>query len=245
MTKFCPNKLFGINWLSRWFGNRPQLTVQQQQRLDNWKALPRAALSLPLNGSRCVVVDVETSGLNLWEDRLISIGAVAVVNGKVALGDSFYVVLQQPMVSRKENILLHGIGGTAQAAGVPAPDALLAFLDYLRKDPLIAFHVTFDQTMIRHAMRSYLGFSFRHPWLDMAYVMPALNPDLAARFRSLDDWNALFDIHNEARHNALADALVTAQLFQVGISQAKKKNITDLAGLHDLEKAQRWVSSIS
>ncbi|MFA6969913.1 MAG: 3'-5' exonuclease [Gallionella sp.] len=231
--------------LFRWFGSRPQLTVQQRQRLDDWNALPRAAPDQLLKGARCVVVDVETSGLNLWEDSLISIGAVAVVNGKIDLGDCFYVVLQQPMASCTENILLHGIGGSAQTDGVPASDALLAFLDYLRKDPLIAFHVTFDQTMIRRAMRQYLGFSFRHAWSDMAYVMPALNPGLAARFRSLDDWIAHFDIRCEARHNALADALVTAQLFQVCLAQAEKKNITDFAELRDMEKAQRWVSSVS
>lgn len=234
-----------MHWLSRWLGRGPLLTPEQKLRLGEWMDLPRAAPNLPLKGSRCVVVDVETSGLNLWEDRLISIGAVAVVNGKIDLGDSFYVVLQQDTVSDKENILLHGIGGVEQAEGVPAADALLDFLGYLRRDPLIAFHVTFDRTMIQRAMRSYLGFSFRHAWSDMAYVMPALNPDLAARFRSLDDWNSHFDIHNEARHNALADALVTAQLFQVSLNQAEKKNITDFAGLRDLEKAQRWVNEIS
>jgi DNA polymerase III, epsilon subunit and related 3''-5'' exonucleases len=46
-------------------------------------------LDAPFSGTRCVVVDVETSGLNLMKDRLISIGAVAVVNGQIALGDSF------------------------------------------------------------------------------------------------------------------------------------------------------------
>lgn len=234
-----------INWFFRWFGSRPQLHVQQQQRLAAWHALPRATSKLPLNGSRCVVVDVETSGLNLWEDRLISIGAVAVVNGKIALNDRFYVVLQQDTISNKENILLHGIGGSAQIEGLPAPDALLAFLEFLRKDPLVAFHVTFDQTMIQRAMRSYLGFSFKHPWSDMAYVMPALNPGLASRYRSLDDWTSHFGISNDARHNALSDALVTAQLFQVGVSLAKGKNITDFSGLWDLEKAQRWVSGVA
>jgi len=231
--------------IARWLGNRTELTAQQRQHLAAWQVLPRAVLDAPFSGTRCVVADVETSGLNLMEDRLISIGAVAVVNGQVALGDSFFVVLQQPTVSHKENILLHGIGGAAQTEGVPAADALLAFLDYLRKDPLIAFHVTFDQTMIRRALRQYLGIPFKHPWLDMAYVMPALNPVLATRHRSLDDWISCFAIRNDARHNALADALVTAQLFQVAYAQARKKNIIDFAGLHDLEKAQRWVSGAS
>ena len=233
-----------MHWLDRWLGNKPQLTQQQQQSLSVWNGLPCALLNTPFTGTRCVVVDVETSGLNLREDRLISIGAVAVVNGHVALGDSFYVVLQQPTVSHKENILLHGIGSEAQTDGVPAVDALLSFLDFLRKAPLIAFHVTFDQTMIQRAMRQYLGFSFKHSWVDMAYIMPALNPGLATQNRSLDDWISHFDIHNDARHNALSDALVTAQLFQIALAQARKKNVTDLEGMHDMEKAQHWVSGV-
>lgn len=232
-------------WLTRWFGSKPQLDAQQQHRLQAWQSLPREALNVPLTQTRCVVVDVETTGLNLMQDRLISIGAVAVVNGKIDLADSFYVVLQQQAASAKGNILLHGIGNTAQLEGVPPAEALLDFLEYLGKAPLVAFHVTFDETMIRRALRDYLGFSLKHPWLDMAYVMPGLNPPLAHKYRALDDWLAHFDIRIDVRHNALADALATAQLFQVAYAQACKKSITDMAGLHDLEKAQRWVSGVS
>lgn len=234
-----------MSWCLPWFAKQPQLDVQQQQRLQAWKKLPSVPLAAPFNEARCVVVDVETSGLNLQRDRLISIGAVAVVNGQIALGDSFSVVLRQATVSNKENILLHGIGGAEQAHGVPAADALLSFLDYLRKDPLIAFHVTFDQTMIQRALKEYLGMAFKHPWLDLAYLMPALHPPLAPRYRALDDWIKHFGIRNDARHNALADALATAQLFQIASAQARKKNIADWEGLRDLEKAQRWVSGVS
>ena len=222
--------------------DRPALTPQQRQRLDSWRDLPRASLKSPLDGSRSVVVDVETSGLNLSKDRLISIGAVALVDGRIDLGDCFYVVLQQRIASDRQNILVHGIGGGAQAAGVPAADALLSFLEYLRRDPLIAFHVEFDRTMIRRAIAQHLGLSFDHPWLDLAYAMPALNPGSGCR--SLDDWAARFGIPNASRHHALADAQVTAQLFQVAMAQAQKKRIADFAGLRDLEKAQRWVDSV-
>src|SRR5512139_705620 len=231
--------------LTRWLGRKPQLSSTQQQRLAAWKEMPGAELASAVGESRYVVVDVETSGLNLMEDKLISIGAVAVVNGKIALGDSFYVVLQQRAASERDNILLHGIGTSAQLEGEAPAGALLAFLDYLGKAPLVAFHVTFDETMIRRALREHLGFSFRHPWLDLAYVMPGLNPPLSQKYRALDDWIAHFGIHIEVRHNALADALATAQLFQVAIAQAGRKNISDLAGLRDIEKAQRWVDSVS
>jgi DNA polymerase-3 subunit epsilon len=163
----------------------------------------------------------------------------------VALGDSFYAVLQQQAASEKQNILLHGIGTAEQLKGDLPAEALLAFLAYLGKSPLVAFHVTFDETMIRRALSEYLGFTFKHPWLDLAYVMPSLNPPLAKKYHALDDWIGHFGIRIDIRHNALADALATAQLLQVALAQAGGKNIPDFAGLLDLEKAQRWVNSVS
>lgn len=234
-----------IFWLKHWLGRAPQLTAPQQQRLDAWRALPRVALDVPIKEARYVVVDVETTGLNLMQDRLISIGAVAVVNGKIDFGDSFYVVLQQQAASEKGNILLHGIGTSEQLDGAPPIEALLSFLEYLGKAPLIAFHVTFDETMIKRALRDYLGFTLKHPWLDLAYVMPGLNPPLARKYRALDDWIGHSGIRIDVRHNALADALATAQLFQVAAVQAAAKQISNMQGLRDLEKAQRWVSSVS
>jgi DNA polymerase-3 subunit epsilon len=232
-----------IGWLKSLFGDKPTLSVEQQLRFDVWQALPSAQLNKPLSEMRCVVVDVETTGLNLMQDRLISIGAVAVVNAKIALGDSFYIVLQQQAASAKGNILIHGIGHAEQLQGEPPADALLSFLEFLGKDPLIAFHVTFDETMIKRALREYLGLNLKHPWLDLAYVMPGLNPPLAKKYRALDDWIGHFKIRIDVRHNALADALATAQLLQVAHSQAGRKDITNMSELRDLEKNQRWVGA--
>jgi len=185
---------------------------------------------------------VETTGLDLVRDRLIAIGACAVENGQVVMADSFEIVLRQDQTSTKDNILIHGIGGEAQRDGLEPPEALLNFLDFLGKSPLVAFHVTFDQTMIRKAVKEYLGFEFKHPWLDLAYVMPGLLPEYARRYRALDDWSGHFQISNFARHSALADALATAQLFLCALPLAATKRSTCYRNLQDLEKAQRWVS---
>lgn len=233
-----------IKLLQRWFAPRARLTPPQASRLAAWESLSAPDTKLPFGQARYVVVDVETTGLNLMTDTLISIGAVAVVGGRVVLGDSFSVVLQQQQSSRKENILIHGISGSAQREGVPPADALLDFLEYLGDSPLVAFHVAFDETMIRRALRQYLDFKFRHPWLDLAYVMPALNRDLVRSHRVLDDWIGRFCIRIDARHNALADALATAQLLQVAQSQAIGREVADYAGLRDLERAQRWASNV-
>lgn len=234
-----------ISWLKSLLGDKPHLSEEQQQRFAAWQALPAPRLDAPFAEMRCVVVDVETTGLNLMQDRLISIGAVAVVNGKIALGDSFYIVLQQQAASDKGNILIHGIGHAEQLQGEPPVDALLSFLEFLGKDPLVAFHVTFDETMIKRALRDHLGFNFKHPWLDLAYVMPGLNPPLAKKYRALDHWIGHSNIRIDARHNALADALATAQLLQVAYAQATQKDLIRMSELRDLEKNQRWVDSVS
>ncbi|HTN93938.1 MAG TPA: 3'-5' exonuclease [Gallionella sp.] len=224
--------------LQRWFAPKPQLNPDQAERLASWRELPEVERTATFDHTRFVVVDVETTGLNLLTDTLISIGAVAVVNGRIALGDSFSVVLQQLESSRKENILIHGISGSVQREGVPPADALLAFLDYLGKSPLVAFHVAFDETMIRRAMRRYLGISFKRPWLDLAYVLPTLYRDLMRGHRALDDWASHFDIRIDDRHNAVADALATAELLLVTIAQARLAHETrNYDGLRKLERA--------
>jgi len=84
-----------------------------------------------LDDFRWVVLDVESSGLNVTSDRLLAIAAIAVhVESKtlrIALGDSFEVLLRNDVqVADKSNILLHGIGVGAQRQGVEqvAPDRI-------------------------------------------------------------------------------------------------------------------------
>lgn len=222
---------------------KPRLTQAQAARLEAWHALPVTSTRVPMDQSRLVVVDVETSGLNIHRDRLIAIGAVAVVNGRVALADSLEIVLQQDKVSDKHNILIHGIGGEVQREGVPPVEALLTFLDYVGKSPLVAFHTGFDQTMIGRAIKTHLGFRLEHQWTDLAYVAPALHPRLARGHRSLDHWMAYFQISNYARHSALADALSTAELLLALRPRLKERDADSFSGLRDMEREWRMQTS--
>jgi len=231
-----------MTFLARLFRRDVQLDPDAAQRLADWQARATLDLTRPLSETRCVVLDVESTGLDLRRDQLIAIGACAVRDGRIDLADSFEVVLRQDQVSDRDNILIHGIGGEAQREGLEPADALLRFLDYLGKSPLVAFHVTFDQTMIDRAFKRYLGFSFKHDWLDLAYVMPGLLPKHARRFRALDHWTQHFEISNYARHSALADALATAQLMLAAAPLARGRDLLSYDQWRELEKAQRWLA---
>ena len=233
-----------MRWLSRLFGSVPPALVlppEQRAALADWQRLPAVDLDAAHQRCRYVVVDVETSGLNMKIDRLISIGAVALVNGRIDFADAFAVILRQDQVSSDANILIHGIGGSAQSEGIDPATALLAFLGYIGKSPLVAYHAFFDRAMIEKAMQQYLGVALAQIWIDLAWVLPSLFPDLTSARANLDDWLNLFAIENIMRHNAVSDAYATAKLLQVAISAGNQRGVVSPAGLLRQEKARRWM----
>ena len=232
-----------IDRLGRLFvrGPKAPLSAEQKRRLEAWRALPAVALDQPHYATRYVVADVEASGLNMLRDRLISIGAVGVNDGLIGNHDAFDEILRQEQVSATDNILLHGIGGSAQRDGRDPAEALLLFLEYCGKSPLVAFHAVFDQSMIERAMKEYLGLRFDQPWIDLAWVMPELFRNVQSGVQTtLDFWLERFGIDNFARHNAVADSYATAKLLQVGLAAANAKGADTPQALMEIEKGRRW-----
>lgn len=218
---------------------RAPLPADVAARVEAWRCLPAPDAHERLGAARWVVVDVESSGLDARRDRLISIGAVAVSAGRIALADSLEVVLRQARVSDARNILVHGIGGTAQREGMPAVEALSRFLAYAGQSRIVAYHAPFDEMMIGRALRRHLGLVWKPRILDLAYLLPALFPALAPRCRSLDDWFARCGISVYGRHQALADAYATAQLLLLALGTAEARGAADCDALFRLQAAQR------
>ena len=187
-----------------------------------------------------MVVEVETSGLDTHADRLISIGALAVEHGVIELGQSFEVVLRQEAPSAVDNILVHRINGTDQCSGADPAAALLSFLGFAGTDALVAFHADFDRAMLARELEVTLGAKLSQPWLDLARLAPALLATVP-NARDLDDWLAALDIQNYARHDAVADALSTAQLLLVILRACAIRNVNTLAQLIATERARRWL----
>jgi DNA polymerase III subunit epsilon len=79
----------------------------------------------------------------------------------------------------------------------------------------------------------------RRRWLDVAFLVPALFPQPA---QTLDDWLRVFGIEAYARHDALADALATAQLFQIVLAEAARRGLRTLGALRGLQRDQRTLA---
>ena len=188
---------------------------------------------------RWVVLDVETSGMNIASDALISIGAVAVVGGRVRPGDSLEYVVRQSQASSRENILVHGVGRAAQLSGVDPAQAVERFLDYVGRAPLIAFHAPFDRGFLARAIKTYVNTPFDNPWLDLAELAPAVDPK--ARLKSLDEWLGRYSIPVSARHSAAADAFATALLATRLLPEAARQGAKSFSQLQSLARSAKWI----
>ena len=159
--------------------------------------------------------------------------------GLLRLGAGVEIVLRQDRPSHPANILVHGIDGTTQVGGKDPATALMEFIEFAGRAPLVGFHADFDRVMLERAARTHLDLALPNEWLDVARLAPALVPAAVAPGAGLDDWAAAHGIINPARHNAVADAMVTAQLFQVVLSAAKSRGIGDYGALRETERNQR------
>lgn len=224
------------------FRRAPGLPDEAAARVRRWRALAEHERGRPAPAGRWVVVDVESSGLDAVNDSLIAVGALAVVDGAIDLADSFEVILRQPAPSADDNIEVHGIGGEEQAGGEDPRLALAAFLEFVGKDPLVAFHAPFDSTMLRRAIDRHLGLAFQRPWLDLADVAPLAWPKYASRLSGLDDWLQAFSIPVAFRHRAIADCLATAQLLLMVLPHASSIGAPTAGELVALSDSSRWLS---
>jgi len=210
-----------------------RLRSKQREREDRGTAAGLLSLS------RLVAMDLETTGPNMLQDRIISIGGVAVAERAVQHGDAFEIVVRQDSESRVDNILIHQIGGQEQRAGAEPVGALLSFLEYLDGSIAIAFRAEFDSTVLRRELHETLGIRLPVRFLDLAVILPALFPN--TQNDSLDDWTQYFGLPPIGRHHAIADAYANAQLLLLVLEKAQRLGLATAADLLTLEESQRWL----
>ena len=214
-----------------WFNGRgPALTQLQLQRRDNL-AEPCALDERSLQQQRFVILDLETSGLHMRRDQVLSIGAVVINNGAIDLSQQFECTLQRLDHQASASTLIHGIAPSEIANGEQPAEALLSFMEFVGDSPLLAFHAEFDQRMLARALKQSLGYRLRHAFFDVAEIAPLVCPQAKLGHAGLDDWTAHFGLQVQERHHASADALATAELALILFSKARQQGLDNLPAL--------------
>ncbi|MBF8292191.1 MAG: hypothetical protein HW392_1018 [Steroidobacteraceae bacterium] len=155
-------------------------------------------------------VDLETTGGNALRDRVIEAGIVLLSGGRVV---EEYSTLVNPGVRIPFAIQqFTGITEDMVADAPPFAEVCDALLERLEGRLFVAHNARFDYGFLRGEFRR-LGRRFRAPVLCTVRLSRALTP--GERGHNLDAVMARYGIHCAARHRALGDAQVLAELLRI------------------------------
>ena len=113
------------------------------------------------------------------------------------------------VASRHENIVIHGITGSQQRSGQAEPEVLRAFETWRMGAPILGWHIGFDMKFLRAAFaRNKINGSIE----DHCDLAPLAQMLLNDRSNNLEDYLTRLGIKIQSRHNAAADAWMTALL---------------------------------
>ena len=165
----------------------------------------------PLIALDTVVLDTETTGLDVRQDRLVQIAAIRLHGADILEHDVFDVLLDPGMPIPEVATRIHGISNP-DVAGKPAFAAIAADLAAFIGDAVVIGHsIHFDMAVFRHEALRH-GVTWKEPHaVDVGMIAAGLQPGLVDT--SLDSLAAGLGITISGRHSALGDALATAKVY--------------------------------
>lgn len=166
--------------------------------------------------TRFIVFDTETTGFDFKEDRILCIGATAIIDNKILVKDGLEIYLNQT-VFKAETVKIHGILKSEKVTKLDEKEALIQFLDYIKDSVLVAHHAGFDIGIINKALkRHHLG-NLKNDVLDTGvlfkrskHIVNIIDPN---KNYSLDEIALELKITPKDRHTAAGDAFITGLAF--------------------------------
>jgi len=161
--------------------------------------------------NRYVVISTETTGMNPHKDVILSIGAFAVVDDSLFVGDSFEVILLQYKYLH-DNKLSNEFIIESKMNKLAEPEAIKAFIEFIGNSILVGHHVDFDVEMINAALEKLECGRLKNEALDIDMMHRKLN-DITDKQFSLNELSEIYKVPNMERNSSTEDAYKTALLF--------------------------------
>jgi DNA polymerase III subunit epsilon len=183
-----------------------------------------------------VVFDTETTGLHVKKgDRIVSISAVRLRQGRIDLSDTFHALVNPNRDIPATAAVIHEIL-PRMVDGKPTLEAVLPdFVRYAGSAMLVGHHAWLDLSFLNHHMVRHFGFPLQNIVIDTAILDQALvTKKTGGRAEINSSLSALaerYRISVDERHSSFGDALVTAQIFQNMMKQVQQDGLVHLRDL--------------
>ncbi len=164
-----------------------------------------------------VALDLETTGLDPKKDSILSFGLVHLKHNGIRLNTAWHEIIQIEGQIPEASAVIHHITDDDAAAGKPLEELLPKLLSRLAGKVILVHYKNIEQNFMDAACRKFYGAPFIIPIID---TLPIALRLLELRNHTIQPGNLrLFNLrphfglpHYKA-HNALYDALATAELF--------------------------------
>lgn len=173
--------------------------------------MARALQDRRLDDLTYTVFDTETTGLDPSRgDEIIQIGATRIVNGKLLHHEGFEQLVDPRRSVPKASTRIHGIT-SAMVRGQPGiAQVLRAFHAYGHDTVLVAHNAAFDMRFLQ-LKETDSGVRFDQPVLDTLLLSDIAHPNQESH--ALEAIAQRLGVTLVKRHTAMADAIVTAEVF--------------------------------
>ncbi|UBI05906.1 3'-5' exonuclease [Corynebacterium falsenii] len=175
----------------------------------------------PLDELPMLAVDVETTGLNPAKDRILSIGWVPIDGRVITLGGAAYHVVKPESGdgSVGHSATIHGLTDDDVATGRPLSDVLGELLAALAGRAMLVHYEPIEREFLTAACRKLYGSGLKVPTVDTLEI-ERRHMERMATFPRGEDLRLprirqRYGLPAYGSHNALGDALATAELYLV------------------------------
>lgn len=172
--------------------------------------------TLCYSGKKIVVFDVETTGLDFTQDRIIQLSAVR-LNGNFTFDDQLDIIVN-PNKSVGDSVYTHHFTDEYIKENGTAPlDAILRFKEFSNDCLFVGHNINYDRTML-HLEFERLGMCWDYKD-NMFYDTLSLSRYLyKAKSFKLCDLNNQLKLGANPNHNALDDVIATAELLKHNVA---------------------------
>lgn len=200
-----------------------------------------------------VSLDLETTGLDVRRDRVVSFAVVPLCGRKIVRERLFERLVQPEVPIPALATRIHGITDEMVAAAPTLSMALSELREAIGESVIVGHNIAFDLAILRHeAARRHLPWP-EWAWLDTGILANALNPALAqGGLESVAEW---LGVSISGRHTASGDALMAAEIYIRLLPRLRDAGVRTLAEAQcfqatahaamEMQEAAGWLTGVS
>ncbi len=196
-------------------------------QLKNYLMTPQVDRNTPVDKVDYFVIDFETTGLDYQKDHIISIGFTEIKSGRVQLQNSQHHLVKTDRRLESNNVSIHQITDDELSNGISIKQMMNLLLQHLAGKVMVAHYKNIEENFIQQISKSLFGHPLPLQVVDTLVIetrkLQRLNNPINPNQLRLFNLREQYHLPRYHAHNAMEDAIATAELLLAQISHRQQQ----------------------